>query len=71
MVTCLINRPDGCAHVQTHLNTVPGVGGDGVGQTGHTVVTVAQDLDTKTSVLLKEFTARFNLQATNYVVMLK
>lgn len=42
--------PDGVAHVQAHLHTVPGVGGDGVGQTRYAVVAVAQDLDAKTPV---------------------
>lgn len=45
--------PDCSAHVQPHLNTVPGVVGDGVWKSRHTVVTVAQDLNAKTSVFLQ------------------
>lgn len=49
--------PDGGAHVQPHLNTVPGVVGDGVRQSRHTVVTVPQDLDAQTPVFLQTSTA--------------
>ena len=47
-----INVLDGSAHVQPHLNTVPGMGGNGVRQTWHTIVAVSQDLYTKTTILL-------------------
>lgn len=45
---------DGLTHIQAHLHTVPGMMGQRLGQAGHTVVTVSQDLDSHALVLLKE-----------------
>lgn len=49
----LMNWPNCSAHIQSHLHTVPGMGGDGVRQARHTVVAVTQDLNAKTPVLLQ------------------
>lgn len=43
---------DGVDHVQAHLHTAVGVVGLGLGEAGHTVVAVAQDLDAPAVVLL-------------------
>ena len=51
-----INSRDSIDHVQTHLYGVTGVVPAGLRQTGDTVVTVAQDLDTETLVVLREQT---------------
>ena len=47
-----INSRDSIDHVQTHLYSVTGVVSAGLWQAGDTVVTVAQDLDTETLVVL-------------------
>ena len=47
-----INSRDSIDHVQTHLYSVTGVVPAGLRQPGDTVVTVAQDLDTETLVVL-------------------
>lgn len=49
----LMNWPNCSAHIQSHLHTVPAVGGDGVRQARHTVVAVTQDLNAKTPILLQ------------------
>ena len=51
-----INSRDSIDHVQTHLYGIPSVVPAGLRQTGDTVVTVAQDLDTETLVVLREQT---------------
>lgn len=43
----------GRAHVQTHLNAVPSVKRDGIRKTRHAVITVAQDFNPQTAVLLQ------------------
>lgn len=45
---------DGLTHIQAHLHAVPGMMRQRLGQTGHTVVTIAQDLDSHTFIFLKE-----------------
>lgn len=49
----LMNGPDRRAHVQSHLNAVLGMGGDGVREARYAVVAVTQDLNAKTPVLLQ------------------
>lgn len=44
---------DGLTHIQAHLHAVPGVVWQRLGQPGHAVVTVAQDLDPHALVFLK------------------
>lgn len=44
---------NGLTHVQPHLHTVPGMGGQGYGQARHTVIAVAQDLDPHTLIGLQ------------------
>ena len=51
-----INSRDSIDHVQTHLYSIPSVVPAGLRQAGDTVVTVAQDLDTETLVVLREQT---------------
>lgn len=46
--------PDGFDHAETHLHTAVGVVLPGLGQAGHAVVAVTQDLDPQTVVLLQE-----------------
>ena len=50
-----INSRDGIDHVQPHLYSVTSVVPAGLGQPGDTVVTVAQDLDTETLVVLTQY----------------
>lgn len=45
---------DGLTHIQAHLHAVPGVVRQRLRQTRHTVVTIAQDLDSHALVFLKE-----------------
>ena len=47
-----INSRDSIDHVQTHLYSVTSVIPAGFRETGDTIVTVAQDLDTETLVVL-------------------
>lgn len=42
----------GINHVQSHLHAAVGVVSAGLGQSGHTIITVAQDLDPQTVVVL-------------------
>ena len=51
-----INSRDSIDHVQTHLYSVTSVVPAWLRQAGDTVVTVAQDLDTETLVVLREQT---------------
>ena len=51
-----INSRDSIYHVQPHLYSVTSVVPTGLRQAGDTVVTVAQDLDTETLVVLGEQT---------------
>lgn len=44
---------NGLTHVQAHLHAVPGMGGQGYGQTRHAVVAVPQDLDPHTLIGLQ------------------
>lgn len=46
--------PDGFDHAEAHLHAAVGVVLPGLGQAGHTVVAVTQDLDPQTVVLLQE-----------------
>lgn len=46
---------DGLTHIQAHLHTVPGVMRQRLGQTGHAVVAVPQDLDPHALVLLQKW----------------
>ena len=48
-----INSRDSIDHVQPHLYSVTSVVPAGLRQAGDTVVTVAQDLDTETLVVLQ------------------
>ena len=48
-----INSRDSIDHVQPHLYSVTSVVPTGLRQPGDTVVTVAQDLDTETLVVLE------------------
>lgn len=45
---------DGLTHIQAHLHTVPGVMRQRLGQAGHAVVAVPQDLDPHALVLLQK-----------------
>lgn len=45
---------DGLTHIQAHLHTVPGVMRQRLGQAGHAVIAVPQDLDPHALVLLEE-----------------
>ena len=49
-----INSRDSIDHVQPHLYRVTSVVPTGLRQAGDTVVTVAQDLDTETLVVLAQ-----------------
>ena len=64
-----INSRDSIDHVQPHLYSVTSVVPAGLRQAGDTVVTVAQDLDTETLVVLRhskqlsEQLHQYNLQS--------
>ena len=48
------NLPDGFDHLKPHVDTVVGVVWSRHGQAAHTVVTITQDLDPHTLVVLQE-----------------
>lgn len=50
---CVRDSLYGGAHVQAHLNAVARVMRDRVRKTRHTVITVAQDFNTQTVILLQ------------------
>ena len=50
----LVYLRDGVYHVEPHLDCVPGVVGGGVGEPGHAVVAVSQDLDAQAVILLNQ-----------------
>lgn len=49
---CLASLPDGADHAESHVHAAAGVSSLGFGDAGDTVVTVPQDLNTETLVLL-------------------
>ena len=48
-----INSRDRINHVEPHLHGIPGVVPAGLGQPGHAVVAVSEDLYTETFVVLR------------------
>ena len=61
-----INLRDGINHVQSHLDSVPGVVTTRLGQARHAVVTVTEDLYTQTFVVLGNVNNQLTLSHFNY-----